>query len=248
MLDNYPYFFLNSIKIYNIDVKALNLFIDYYITQKRKLIAYYFNAHINELSYINNNFKIVLQNSNINYPDGIGVWFATKYLSKSNSSRINLTDFYPLLIEHCISKGYNFFLLGSTVEILNKAIQNIQNEFIKIKIVGSHNGYDIVDKEVIDLINSKQPDILLVGMGSPKQELWIHENKDKLNAKVFLTVGDLFTQWAGEKVRGPKIFRNLGFEWLFRALSNPKLYFKRYFFGIPKFLFHLFMEKRAQNK
>src|SRR5690606_161879 len=147
-------------------------------------------------------------------------------------------------LKECESEGWKIFFLGGTDKILNKAADNLHRLFPNLKLAGYKNGFDDTEKsDLIDQINSAGPDILWVGMGTPKQELWIHENKLKLNCTVIQAVGDFFTFLAGEKKRGPNIFRKLGFEWIVRVIHNPERYFIRYFTGIPKFLLLVLREK-----
>ena len=87
------------------------------------------------------------------------------------------------------------------------------------------------------MINNSNTDILWVGLGTPQQEFWVQENLDRLNCTIINCVGDLYTELAGKRFRGPKILRKNGFEWLFRLLQHPIRYFNRYVIGIPYFLF-----------
>jgi len=93
----------------------------------------------------------------------------------------------------------------------------------------------------VQKINESQADILFVALGSPKQELWIRENKEKLNVKVFQGVGGSFDVFAGHVKRAPVAFRKLGLEWFYRLVTDPKR-FKRQL-ALPKFLIKIMFNK-----
>lgn len=103
----------------------------------------------------------------------------------------------------------NFFLRGKP-GVAQEAYQKLLDKNININLVGTRNGYfsESEEKEIIDEINSSKADILLVALGAPKQEKWIHNNKDKLNVKVCIGVGGTFDGIAGRMKRAPKFFRN----------------------------------------
>ena len=135
------------------------------------------------------------------------------------------------------------------METLELAKTNILKKFTQLNLIGTLNGYtDIESKDIIKKINKEKPHIIWVGMGTPKQEIWINENKAKLNCNVIQAVGDIFSLFANTKVRGPKFFQHLGLEWLFRLLSEPKRFWRRYVLGIPKFLFFVLKEKLSYYK
>ncbi|HLD83149.1 MAG TPA: WecB/TagA/CpsF family glycosyltransferase, partial [Candidatus Omnitrophota bacterium] len=90
---------------------------------------------------------------------------------------------------------------------------------------------------IVEMINSAGPDILWVGLGSPKQDIWMYEHKARINAPVMIGVGAAFDFVAGTKKQAPKWMQRSGFEWLFRLSIEPKRLFKRYIFGNALFLY-----------
>ncbi|MEJ2613977.1 MAG: WecB/TagA/CpsF family glycosyltransferase [Ignavibacteriaceae bacterium] len=101
---------------------------------------------------------------------------------------------------------------------------------------GYQDGYNIENEKLIEKINDLLPDILIVGLGCPKQEEWIVKFKDYLNVKIILAVGDGIKVFAGTKIRGSNLFRTSGLEWFIRLITNPSRYWKRYLLGIPLFI------------
>ena len=134
------------------------------------------------------------------------------------------------------------FLLGADSETIENAAAACQKQFPGWEQAGFHHGYildeDSKNEEVIALINQSKPDMLLVGMGNPKQETWIHENKHKLSVPVCIGVGGLFDHWGGNLTRAPRWVRRLGYEWLQLLIQQPKKW-RRYLIGNPKFIFHM---------
>ena len=137
----------------------------------------------------------------------------------------------------------NFYFLGSKPGIAEKAKGNLENTHEYIKIVGTHDGYFGEDDEenIINDINSKNTDVLLVALGSPKQEKFIYRYKDKLNCKIAIGVGGCFDVISGTVKRAPKLFIKLKLEWLYRGLSDFKR-IKR-LAAIPKFMLKVKKDK-----
>ncbi len=146
-------------------------------------------------------------------------------------------------LRYCELNKWRIFFLGNKTGILCQAIDNIRSAFPEIQISGYLNGYNQLNEKTLDLINQSNSQILWIGLGSPKQELWLADNFDKMNINVAQCVGDILSHIAGKRIRGPKLIRNIGFEWLFRLIQHPFRYFNRYVVGIPYFLFLTFKYK-----
>jgi len=171
----------------------------------------------------------------------MGIFLTSRFLYGNNGfpSRITGSDFYVELIKHSIKNNWSFFFLGDKETTLNKI--SLASPGIIIK--GLYNGYNLNNEELVDNINITKPDILIVGMGSPKQEEWIIKNKDQIITKVIIAVGDGIKIFAGIKRRGPKIIQLAGLEWFVRLIFEPKRLWKRYLIGIPLFIYRLFKYK-----
>ena len=219
------------------------------IKSKQKLVINYVNTNTIRLTRKNNDIKEALKNADIIHSDGVGFWLGSKLFNDAKLKyRFNFTDCSLKILRDIQSNGWSIFLLGSTDNILKMAVNKLKQDIPGVKIVGVCNGYDdIKTKDIVSIINEKTPDILWVGMGTPTQELWIYENKNKLNCTVIQSVGDLITYMAGRKTRGPVIIQKIGFEWLIRFLRHPIKYFGRYIIGIPVFFFMLMKEYFVNN-
>lgn len=167
-------------------------------------------------------FRQVLQEAELLVPDGIGIVWAARILGKKIASRISGVDLAEVLFDEGSKQGWRVFLVGGSELVITRACQEIKKRFPLLSIVGFQHGYFKEEKVVVDMINSQKPDIVLVGMGSPRQELWIARFRGQLEASVFLGVGGSFDVWSGLKPRAPRLMQEIGLEWLYRVIREPK--------------------------
>lgn len=228
-----------DVKIDLVDFNSITSLISDTIHWKKRIKINYVNAYSIVIASKNEALKNSLLNKDIVHADGTGVWLAGKFLFKNRLiKRFNWTDCGYDFLKICENKQWTIFFLGSTESTLAKAKKNLNARYSSLQLKGTLNGFDDLNREsLIEEINKSNVDILYVGLGTPKQEIWINENFGKLNCKVVQAVGDLFNLFAEEKVRGPKFFQKIGLEWLFRLIRYPGKYFQRYVFGIPQFVF-----------
>jgi N-acetylglucosaminyldiphosphoundecaprenol N-acetyl-beta-D-mannosaminyltransferase len=191
--------------------------------------------------------KSILNNAGLLIPDGAGVVLASKILKTPLKSKVSGIDLVKNLFETFSGKNVGFYILGGRPGVAEIAAVNIMEKYGKVKIKGYHNGYFSPEEEdhVIDLINQSGTDILIVGLGAPKQEFWIHRNMYRLSCKVCIGVGGSIDIFAGKASLAPEIIRKLGFEWLYRLIREPKRY-KR-MMDLPRFII-LTLKKRIFKK
>ena len=136
------------------------------------------------------------------------------------------------------------FLFGATEEIIEKLVSTIHQKYPNVTISGYENGY-VSDKQVIfQKIKDLKPDVVLVALGIPYQELLIHNNINDFDKGIFVGVGGSFDVLSGSKKRAPKIFRKFHLEWLYRIIREPKR-FRRFFNSNVKYIFKI---KKIQKK
>ena len=191
--------------------------------------------------------KSILNNAGLLIPDGAGVVLASKILGTPLKEKVSGIDLTKKLFETFAGKNVGFYILGGRPGVAEIAAVNIMEKYGKVKITGYHNGYFNPDEEdhIIELINESRADILLVGMGAPKQEFWIHRNMYRLSCKVCIGVGGAIDIFAGKASLAPETIRKLGFEWLYRLIREPRRY-KR-MMDLPRFII-LTIKKRIFNK
>ena len=169
-------------------------------------------------------FKKIIQSADLVTPDGIGIIKALTFLrviSKKQYRRIAGVDLVSDLINYFGEKE-KFFLFGARQHVLKRAIVNLKKRNPRLRIVGAMPGYGYHNLEVIREINQQQPSILLVALGSPKQEKWLYLFLSQLSSvKVGIGIGGTFDFIAQNIKRAPPCWRNLGLEWLWRFIVQP---------------------------
>lgn len=189
----------------------------------------------------NEQLRELINNSTYGIPDGVGILLASKLKKGSITSRVTGVDMMDRLLAFAAEKGYRVFLYGAKEEVVSTAKAKIEEKYPKIIISGYENGYVQDPQQVIAKVNEAKADLLFVAMGSPKQELWIREHMDSVSAKVFQGVGGSFDVFAGHVKRAPAFYRNLGLEWFYRLMKEPKRLKRQ--LALPKFLLKVVRSK-----
>ena len=200
------------------------------------------NSEIMMESYRDDELKNILNSSDMVIPDGAGVVLASKILGTPLKERIAGYDLVRCIFDLKLEQKIRIFLLGGKPDVVKKAVENYSG-LDNVEFVGYNDGYFKKEDEndIIDSINELSPDILLVGLGSPKQEKWIYKNKDRLNVKVSIGVGGTFDVMANRVKRAPKFFRDNGLEWFYRLCKQPSRFFRM--LNIPKFILLVLKER-----
>lgn len=176
----------------------------------------------------------VYKDASLILTDGKPLIWISKFYKTPIKEKISGSDLFPLLCEMAAQKGYNMFFLGAGEGVARKAAENLMKKFPKLNIVGTYSppfGFE-KDKEevqkIISMINEANPKILIVGLGCPKQEKFIHKYRKELNVPISLGLGASIDFEAGNVKRAPKWMSDNGLEWLYRLSKEPKRMFKRY--------------------
>ena len=195
----------------------------------------------------NDEFGRVLKEADLIIPDGVGIKLALK-IKGINQENIPGIDFSKRLINICALEGYTIGLLGAKEEIVQKAAQNLREEYKNINITYVRNGYfDKAQEEIIiQELKAIEPKVLFVALGAPKQEFLISKLRKELQETIFIGVGGSFDVWSGAVKRAPEIYQKLGLEWLYRTIKEPAR-FKRIFPALPMFLIRVIIETVHNN-
>ena len=179
-------------------------------------------------------FANIVREAEMVIPDGVGIKIGLKLTGK-NVARIPGIDFAKKLLKEAALSNIPVAIIGSKEEVITKAIENLQNEISGLNIVYYHNGYFDNDEEIYSELKNHSPKLILIAMGSPRQEKFIYEAKKKLNPALMVGIGGSLDVWSGFVKRAPKIYQVLGLEWLYRTITQPSR-FKRIFPTLPLFL------------
>jgi N-acetylglucosaminyldiphosphoundecaprenol N-acetyl-beta-D-mannosaminyltransferase len=171
----------------------------------------------------NVDLKVISSKSSMQIASGSGVRWAAKMLGSSLKERIPALSFIMDLVRISEIKEYTIFLVGGRPEIAERAFFNIKKSFQKIRIVGRHGGYFSQDREksVIEAIRKSEPNIILVGMGFPKEDKWIYKIKSEFKNAVFISVGGSIDIISGEIKKAPPFFMKRGLDWFYRIFTRP---------------------------
>ncbi len=172
----------------------------------------------------NEEFLKVLNQSDLNIPDGIGIIWAAKYLKQGSLQRVTGVDLMEKICEKAAKENLKIFLLGADEGVAQKVKTILENKYPGIKIVGPYSG-SAEEKEknlILKNINDSGAKILFVAFGAPKQEIWITDNLKNLNSvRLGMGVGGSFDFIAQVHKRAPKWIQKIGLEWLYRLLQQP---------------------------
>ncbi len=184
-------------------------------------------------------------------PDGYGVYIASKFLygkERGFKKISNGTDFYDVLLKEGNYQRWRIFFLGETESAVLALKLRVHNAYPNVVFAGAHHGFiNISDGAIVSLINEAKPDILMIGMGTPKQDYWLWRYFHELNVPVSIVVGAGIGFISGIKMRAPATLRKIHMEWLFRLLQEPRRLWRRYLLGIPKFVFYIILQKVRQS-
>ncbi len=176
-----------------------------------------------------------VQNADLVLPDGVGVVYGAKILGTPLKGKLPGIDFATELMRRMASRGGRVYLLGAKPGVAEMAGERMRQQFPGLIICGTHDGYFQDDAPIIEEINALQPDLLLVCLGAPKQELWMHRNRPVLKVGLMAGLGGSLDVFAGTVKRAPVFFQKFGLEWFYRLVKEPWR-FKR-MMKLPKFLF-----------
>lgn len=273
-------------RIDNITKLELKEFIEYSLKKSDKVKISKINAEFLHRALKNDEFRSVINESDLNLVDGRGVLWAAKYLSLPISSNAIIRPiqviiqmiysglaivFYPnyikkpikeaipgvdafgIMMQAAADTGASVYFFGASQDVLDVAISNIEKEFPNLQIAGQLNGYDYVQNDInpVDEINKTDARLLIVALGSPKQENWIKENIEKLkNIRVAVGEGGTLDRIANPKQKSPKFVNEIGLEWLWRLFFNQSKTGSRGRFGrlmnsVPLFIYEVVKWKVA---
>ena len=176
-----------------------------------------------------------VQNADLVLPDGVGVVYGAKILGTPLKGKLPGIDFAIELMRRLAKRGGRVYLLGAKPGVAEMAGERMQEQFPGLVVCGTHDGYFQEDAPVIEEINALQPDLLLVCLGAPKQELWMRRNAPVLKVGLMAGLGGSLDVFAGTVKRAPVFFQKLGLEWFYRLVKEPWR-IKR-MMKLPKFLF-----------
>ncbi len=214
--------------------------------------VYFANAHCVNIAHKNSLYREALKRTEFVFNDGVGVEIASKILGQSLPSNLGGTDWIPALFDRLqvAGAGVRVYLLGGRSQVVEASVALLTTRWPVIEVVGWRDGYFANESAVLADIERGQPDILLVAMGVPKQELFIDKHWQLLKehkVKLAIAGGAILDFITGAVPRAPGWIRRAKMEWAYRLWIEPKRLWKRYLYGNMKF-FYLVMKQWASKK
>ena len=200
------------------------------------------NTYCVALALENARLASIYNGSDIAGPDGMPFVYWMRYLRRLDCERFYAPEIVYRLISRSEHTGYSFYFYGGAPDVLESMLNAFQRRYPFIRIAGSYSPpfrplTRDEDKEICEKINQVAPDILCVGLGTPKQDYWIDEHLEKITGSVMISCGATFDFFGGRVRMAPSVIQRSGFEWLFRLLGRDRRrLFRRYTLMHAKFL------------
>ncbi|HEX8790753.1 MAG TPA: WecB/TagA/CpsF family glycosyltransferase [Polyangiaceae bacterium] len=186
--------------------------------------------------------------------DGMPVLWASRLLGRPLPEKVSGSDLVLPLARHGASRGWKFFLLGGAPGVADRASERLQESIEGIRIVGTlaptidMSAPASTRAPILEAVRRSAADVVFVGLGAPKQELWIHESQEALRPAVLLGIGASLDFLAGAVPRAPAWISRSGLEWLYRLAREPRRLWKRYLVRDPAFLAILIEDLRRTRR
>lgn len=251
-----------KIRLFNIDIDPLTMQetvakISQWILSDEVRNHYVVTPNVDHIVNLHSNpkFKQAYAGASLIVADGRPVVLASKLLGKSLPEVVPGSDLVPAIFDyfqHQQKQSLRVFLLGAMPGVAEKARDNIHQKWPKVNVVGLFSpnfGFEKSaeqSRQICDMVSASKADVVVFGVGAPKQELWSKQYGHQLNAKVILCVGATIDFLAGEKARAPIWVRKIGMEWLHRMMTEPRRLAKRYL--VDAFIFPVLVFKEWKTK
>ena len=210
-------------KIYNDNENNFYKYLEKLLLENEKKFIITVNPEIVMKSYNNINIKnILLNDNNILVPDGISIIKKAKKYNINIKERITGVDISSKALEICNKNKKSIYLFGAKKEVIKSLVSKIKKDYSNINILGYNDGYVSDKDKIMQEIISLSPDLILIALGVPSQELLINKYIDKAKKGVFIGVGGTFDVLSGNKKRAPKLFIKLNLDWFYRIICENK--------------------------
>lgn len=239
-----------NINVTNMDEVLQTL--DHCLEEKRGDYICVANVHTTVMAFRDEKYRKIQNESWMTIPDGKPLSLVSRKRGFIDAQRVPGPDLMVKVFETSKEKGYRHFFYGSTDQTLRMLKENIEKKYPYLDVVGMYSPpfrplTAEEDQQIITMINETAPDFVWVGLGAPKQEIWMAEHKNKIQA-IMIGVGAAFDFEAGVVKRAPKWMQEMYLEWLHRILQDPKRLIPRYVSTNAAFLWNVYKEGKQIHK
>jgi N-acetylglucosaminyldiphosphoundecaprenol N-acetyl-beta-D-mannosaminyltransferase len=234
-----PILRINAIPIANVSMNEALDRIEGAIARREKRCVFFVNADCVNISAEDPRYHRVLRRSDAwVFGDGLGIRIASRISRQPVKENVNGTDMFPRLCERCATNGSSIFLVGAKPGVAEEVKRRMEALQPGLVIAGTEHGYHDAFHwgEVVGRVNASKADVVLVAFGAPRQEMWIAEHREALDASVVIGVGGLFDFYSGRMPRAPNVVRKASLEWAWRLAMEPRRLWRRYLIGNLRFM------------
>jgi N-acetylglucosaminyldiphosphoundecaprenol N-acetyl-beta-D-mannosaminyltransferase len=243
---------INKFNILKVSISVINMkdacsFVEDAVLKRQK--KYVCVCPVSTIMECRKNEKVLrsVNSADLVTPDGMPVVWLGKIYGHKNIRRVYGPELMDAVCSVSVKNGFKNYLYGSTQGVLNKLKEQLVKKYPGLIISGMFSPpfcqlSNDEDNDIVKEINNNAPDIIWVGLGSPKQDLWMYEHRDRISASVMIGVGAAFDFLAGTKPQAPRWIRDNGFEWLFRLVIEPKRLWRRYLVDNFLFIYYVAIE------
>ncbi|WP_110928375.1 WecB/TagA/CpsF family glycosyltransferase [Bacillus massiliglaciei] len=215
------------------------------LKQEKKTFIVTANPEIVEYANDHPKYKDIICTADYITPDGIGVILASRWMKEPLQERVSGFDMMKDLFSLADKNGFSVYLLGAEESVIEEAANKVQFEYTNIELAGYHHGYiDINDAGLAKKIARQRPDIVLVALGFPRQEKWIHKHYHLFEKGIFMGVGGSFDVLAGKVKRAPVFWQKANLEWLYRLIQQPARW--RRMLMLPRFALKVMIKSKRR--
>ena len=236
----------NTIRLMNYEIYTGNLL---QIDTSKKMVITTINQYSFCLAEENEELKNALLQSDLLLPEGLSIVFAIRILLGKKIKKITAVDIHLHLLRELNENGGSCFYLGSSSETLLRITERLGVEFPNIRVGGcstssNHPFLKLENKQIIDTVNTFEPDVLFLGMNSPQQENWACHHKFQLKTKAICAIGSVFEFYADTNVTQSSSLIRLKLEFLSEFVKKSKRIRKRYLYYLPVFIGYMLQNKK----
>jgi N-acetylglucosaminyldiphosphoundecaprenol N-acetyl-beta-D-mannosaminyltransferase len=190
---------------------------------------------------------MVINQADMAAPDGMPLVWLCRFHGHRGVSRVYGPDLMLALCDHSVAGGYRHFFYGGAPGVAERLAATLKERYPGLQVAGTHAPPfrpvgAMEERSVIEAINAIDPDIIWVGLGTPKQDHWLAQHRPLLTAPVLVAVGAAFDMLSGSIPQAPRWMQRSGLEWLFRLCQEPRRLAHRYLVYNPLFLMHVFLQ------
>jgi N-acetylglucosaminyldiphosphoundecaprenol N-acetyl-beta-D-mannosaminyltransferase len=227
-------------------IEAIHQMSDW-VQQQSRATIHSCTVHTLMESHRDPKLRTIINQADLATPDGMPLVWLCRFQGQKEVTRVYGPDLMLAYCEHSVVAGYRHFFYGGAPGVAEQLATTLQQRYPGLQVAGTHappfrSVGTKEDEAVIEAINALQPDIIWVGLGTPKQDYWLAQHRHLLNAPVLVAVGAAFDMLSGNLPQAPLWMQRSGIEWLFRLYQEPRRLAYRYLVYNPLFMMHVFLQ------